>query len=368
MWTGSQILMKTMSIPGRTYITIPTAMVICPSMTRRRSKKYGDLIINFNPFKLHSSVKIDGFAGGSITDNTATGSNASGDLGTPDFFTVEAMFIASLPGLQTTLTTSPVTAYSGGESYPLHSQIQSFFANANLSYQDWLYLALTARNDWSSNLAFTPNISYFYPSAGLSVILSQLLHLPTWISYAKLRGSYAQVGNTVPPYLTYIQNTANSSGQLVFNTNEAFRTLKPEKTHSTELGTEWRFFDNRLNFTFTWYKTNTLNQYFPVSPVVASLVSTGYVNAGNIQNDGIEFTLGYDVIRGRKFDWTTGFNGAMNRNKVLDVDSKDSITTFVLTGNYNNAYQSELVKGGEYGDIYGYTLVKNAAGQDCLQW
>ena len=322
-------------------------------------QKYGDLIVNFNP-KLHSSVKVDGFAGTSITDNTATGWNANGDLATPDFFTV-GNIIASLPGL-TTLTTSPVTAYSAG-NYPLHSQIQSVFANANLSYKDWLYLALTGRNDWSSNLAFTPNISYFYPSAGLSVILSQLLHLPTWISYAKLRGSYAQVGNTVPPYLTFIQNTENSSGQLVFNTAQAFRTLKPEKTHSTELGTEWRFFDNRLNFTFTYYKTNTLNQYFPVSPVVASLLSTGYVNAGNILNDGIEFTVSYNVIRGRKFDWTTGFNGAMNHNKVLDVDSKDSIKTFILTGNYNNAYQSELVKGGEYGDIYGYTLVRDAQGR-----
>jgi TonB-linked SusC/RagA family outer membrane protein len=325
-------------------------------------QKYGDLIVNFNP-KLHSSVKIDGFVGSSITDNTATGSNASGDLGTPDFFTV-GNIIASLPGLPT-LTTSPVTAYSAG-NYPLHSQIQSVFANANLSYKDWLYLALTGRNDWSSNLAFTPNISYFYPSAGLSVILTQLLHLPTWISYAKLRGSYAQVGNTVPPYLTFVQNTANSSGQLVFNTAEAFRTLKPEKTHSTEVGTEWRFFDSRLNFTFTYYKTNTLNQYFNVSPVVASLLSSAYVNAGNIQNDGIEFTVSYDVIRGRKFSWTTGFNGAMNRNKILDVDAKDSITTFDLTGSYNNAYQSELVKGGEYGDIYGYTLQKNAKGQVLL--
>ena len=322
-------------------------------------QKYGDFIVNFNP-KLHTAFKVDGFVGGSITDNTATGLNGGGNLSTPNFFALSNV-IVTLPN-QTTLNTSPITTYQAG-SYPLHSQIQSFFGNANLSYQDWLYLALTARNDWSSNLAFTPNDSYFYPSAGLSVILSQLLHLPTWISYAKVRGSYAQVGNTVPPYLTYIQNTENSSGQLVFNTAEAFRTLKPEKTHSTELGTEWRFFDNRLNFTFTYYKTNTLNQYFPVSPVVASLVSTGYVNAGNIQNDGIEFTVGYDVIRGRKFDWTTSVNGAMNRNKILDVDSKDSITTFVLTGNDNNNYESELTKGGEYGDIYGYTLVKNAAGQ-----
>jgi TonB-linked SusC/RagA family outer membrane protein len=324
-----------------------------------QEQKYGDLIVNFNP-AMHKDFKVDGFVGGSITDQQATGWNASGDLETPNFFTVGNM-IASLAD-QTSVTLNPTTTYQSG-SYPLHSQIQALFANANLSYKDWLYLALTARNDWSSNLAFTPNEAYFYPSAGLSVILSQLLHLPTWISYAKVRGSWAEVGNTVPPYLTQIQNTANSSGQLVFNTAAAFRTLKPEKDHSTELGTEWRFFDSRLNFTFTWYKTNTLNQYFPISPVVASLYSTGYVNAGNIQNDGIEFTLSYNVIRNNRFSWTTGFNGAMNRNKILELDTKDSITTFLLTGNDNNNYESELKKGGQYGDIYGYTLVKNAQGQ-----
>ena len=179
------------------------------------------------------------------------------------------------------------------------------FANVDLSYKDWAYLTLTGRNDWSSNLAFTPNISFFYPSAGLSVILSELLHMPNWVSYGKVRGTFAQVGNTVPPYLTYIENSQNSSGQLVFNTANAFRTLKPEKTNSTELGTDWRFFDSRLTFSFTYYKTNTLNQYFPIQPVTASLYSTGYVNAGNIQNSGIEFTLGYDVIRERRFTWNT---------------------------------------------------------------
>jgi hypothetical protein len=92
-------------------------------------------------------------------------------------------------------------------------------------------------------------------------------------------------------------------------------------------------------------------------------LSTGYVNAGNIQNDGIEFTVGYDVIRDRKFTWSTSINGAMNRSKVIDLDAKDSINTFLLTSNYNNAYQSELVKGGQYGDIYGYTLQKNSKGQ-----
>jgi hypothetical protein len=233
----------------------------------------------------------------------------------------------------------------------------------DLSYKNWLYINGTGRNDWSSNLSFTPNGSFFYPSAGASLILSEILKLPQAIDYAKIRGSFAQVGNTVPPYLTNIQNTQNSSGQLVFNTADAFRTLKPEKTNSWEVGTEWRFLGDKLDFTATLYKSNTKKQYFPISPVTASLYSTGYVNAGNIENKGIEMTVSYNVIRDQHFSWTTMLNGALNRNKILDVDSKDSINTFVLTANGNNSYESHLTKGGQYGDIYGYTVVKNAQGQ-----
>ncbi len=327
-------------------------------------QKYGDAIINFN-VPMHSSFKLNGLVGGSITDNKTTGLYLSGDLSTPDFFT-GGNIIASLPGLSS-VTTSPATQYvpPGGPNspFPVHSQIQSLFGNLDLSYNDWAYLTVTGRNDWSSNLAFTPNESFFYPSVGLSVILSQLLHTPSFINYGKVRGTYAEVGNTVPPYLTLVQNTQNSSGQLVFNTANAFRTLKPEKTKSFEFGTEWRMLNNRLNFSFTYYKTNTRNQYFPIQPVTASLYSTGYVNAGNIQNTGIEFTVGYDVLRDKSFTWNTSVNGAMNRNKIIDVDSRDSINTFLLTQNGNNAYESHITKGGQFGDIYGYTLVRDAQGR-----
>jgi hypothetical protein len=90
------------------------------------------------------------------------------------------------------------------------------------------------------------------------------------------------------------------------------------------------------------------------------------VNAGNIQNSGIEFTLGYDVFRNKDFTWNTSINGAANRNKVIDVDSKDGINSFLLTTNDNNNYESQLTKGGQYGDIYGYSLLRNAQGRVVL--
>ncbi|WP_073405561.1 SusC/RagA family TonB-linked outer membrane protein [Mucilaginibacter sp. OK098] len=321
-------------------------------------QKYGDLIANFT-VPMHSPFKINGLVGGSITDNITRGLSLNGNLSTPDFFT-PGNVIASLGG-----TTSNTTSNTVGIA-PNHSQLQALFGNANFSYQDWLYLTVTGRNDWSSNLAFTPNVSYFYPSVGLSAILNQALNLPKVINYAKVRGTYAEVGNTIPPYLTSVQNTQNAAGQLVFNTAAAFRTLKPERTKSIELGTDLRFLDNRLNFSFTYYKTNTRDQYFPVQPITASLFSTGYVNAGNVQNSGIEFILGYEVVRGKDFTWNTAINGAKNTNKIIDVDSKDGINSFVLTGNGNNNYESHLAVGGSYGDIYGYSLTRDSQGRIVL--
>ena len=321
-------------------------------------QKYGDLIANIT-VPLKGDFKLNGLVGGSITDQTTSGLTVAGDLSTPNFFTA-GNTIASLAGT-TSNTTSNANAILAN-----HSQLQAIFANANLSYKNWAFLTLTGRNDWSSNLSYTPNDSYFYPSAGLSFILTQMFKLPDAISYAKLRGTYAQVGNTVPPYLTNIQNTQNAAGQLQFNTAAAFHTLKPEKTNSFEIGTDMKFINNLITFSFTYYKTNTLNQYFPIAPVVASLVSTGYVNAGNVQNTGIEFTLGADVIKGHAFGWNTSFNGSVNNNKILDVDSKDNINLFYLTGNGNNAYESVIAKGGSYGDIYGYSLKRDAQGRVLL--
>jgi len=327
------------------------------------TQKYGDMLLNFNVPLQHSDFKINGLLGGSITDQQTQGYSFGGNLSTPDFFT-PGNIIAALPGTTTTNTTLNALSTSFAVA-PNHNQLQALFGNLDFSYKSWAYLTVTGRNDWSSNLSYTNNDSYFYPSAGLSIILSQALKLPDAISYAKLRGTFAQVGNTIPPYLTNIQNTQNGGGSLVFNTAAAPNTLKPEKTNSLELGTDLKFFENRLSFSFTYYKTNTLNQYVPVSYSAPSLVSTGYVNAGNVQNNGFEFILGYDVLHGHDFGWNTSFNGAMNRNKIIDVDSKDGINTFFLT-NDGNGYQSELVKGGSYGDIYAPTLVYNAKGQVLL--
>ena len=324
------------------------------------TQKYGDIIASVNA-PAFSGFKINGLVGTSITDaNTVgltVGPDASGN------YAGNGLYLPNIFISQNLVTSSSSIVGSNAITLPNnHNQIQSVFASIDASYKEWIYLTLTGRNDWSSNLAFTPNDSYFYPSVGLSLILSQVLKLPTYISYLKVRGTYAQVGNTVQQYAT-LPLTNFSSGGTSLNTTAPFPTLKPEKTKSTELGADFRFLDNRLSFNFTWYKSNTFNQFIQVAPSFTTTFAKGYVNAGNIQNDGIEFMLGYDAVRARSFTWNTAFNGSANKNKVLDVDSQNGINQFIVTGNANNSYESILAKGGSYGDIYGVTVQKDASGR-----
>ncbi|MGN7822612.1 SusC/RagA family TonB-linked outer membrane protein [Chitinophaga varians] len=308
---------------------------------------YGDLILNLN--RNIGNFKLNALLGTSINDTRTKGMNADsylGDLYVANFFTLQNMTTGSL------IQTVPEN----------HSQLQAAFGNVNLSYKDLVFLDLSGRNDWSSNLAFTGNGSYFYPSAGLSFMLHQLFNMPEPVSYAKLRGSYAVVGNTVPWYVT---NPLNRLGQVggtfLFNNQAPFKELKPEKTKSLEIGTEWRFLNNRLNFDFTYYKTNTTNQYFQIAVPPGTGYSFRFINAGNIQNSGIEVVLGYNVIQSGKFTWNTTLNYSKNKNEVIEL--ADNIDQFILTPAGSNTFASIMAKGGSYGDIYGKTLKRDESGR-----
>jgi len=133
------------------------------------------------------------------------------------------------------------------------------------------------------------------------------------------------------------------------------------------VGADLRLIQDRLTVSFTYYKTNTHNQFIQVTPSYSTTFATGYVNAGNIQNKGIEFMVGYDVVKMKHFTWNTSFNGSSNNNKIIDVDSRDGINTLILTASANNNYESVLSTGGSYGDIWGQTLVRNSKGQIEMQ-
>ncbi|MCO5241099.1 MAG: SusC/RagA family TonB-linked outer membrane protein [Chitinophagaceae bacterium] len=302
---------------------------------------YGDALLNMN--KKFNDIQLNVTLGSSITDSRNSGESlASNDMYIPNVFTIPNM--------------SKGQNTSFGEISEQHQQLQAVFGNINLSYKDWLYFDITGRNDWSSNLSFTPNGSYFYPSGGLSVLLDQLLNLPQFVNMLKVRGSYAVVGNTVPVYVTNPLNYLTSTGDISFNNTAPFTDLKPEKNRSLELGAEFKLLQGRFGGDVTWYKSNSINQFFPVIVPPGTGYSKRFINGGDIQNSGIEVTLAFSPIVEKNFSWVTGINFA--RNKSLIKKLAPEVSQFVITDDINN-YSSILKVGGRYGDIYAPILKRD---------
>jgi len=319
------------------------------------TQMYGDFIANFK-VPLKGDFKIDGLVGASITDDNTVGTAYGAGLGLsiPNVFTEQNVV----------LSTGASSANSNAATLPNnHNQVQSIFGSVNFSYKNWAYLTVTERNDWSSTLSFTPNDSYSYPSVGLSVILNEALKLPDVISYAKVRGSYAEVATPVTQYITNPINYLAGGGSVTFNSVEPNPLLKPTDTKSKEAGLDVRLFNNRLSYSFTWYKSNSYNQFIQYTPGQSTGYTTGYLNAGNIQNTGVEMHLGYDIIKSSDFSWNTNLNYSFNKNKIIELNPAAPNTPVIITDFGNNAYRSALVTGGQFGDIYGYKFVRSATGQ-----
>lgn len=312
-----------------------------------QEQKYADALLLLN-IPTPKAFALNGILGASITDGSRDGTAIGPGLGLimPDVFTAQNIAASS--------SVNPVSTYPEN-----HNQLQSVFGSFEGSYGGWLHVNLTGRNDWSSNLSFTSNLSYFYPSAGVSVILTDVLQLPPKISYLKLRANYAEVGNTVPQYATNPINYFDNTGSVILSTVAPFETLKPERTKTYEIGTDFRLLMNQLTVTFNYYRSNTYNQFIRVLPSVATGYSVAYVNAGNVQNKGVELSVGLTPLDRSRFRWATSLNIASNVNTIIDVDSKNGIDKYLLTTNDNTSYQSVLAKGGAYGDIFGITLMRD---------
>jgi len=246
-------------------------------------------------------------------------------------------------------------------------EVQSVFGAANIGYKNMLYLDITGRNDWSSTLARTASPSFFYPSVGLTGVLSEMFEMPEAISFAKVRASYAEVGKDLPAYAT------NPLGRIVGGVVQppAFRfvegdVLEPEKQKSFEIGTEWRFFNNRLGFDFTYYNSSTTNQIFIVNaPDDPSGTSKIIVNAGEITNTGLEIVLNAKPILNDNFNWNTAVNFAQNKNEVVSLytdPQSGGQEPFIITDAGVNGYGYQLVVGEDFGSITGSSVMRDANG------
>ena len=245
-------------------------------------------------------------------------------------------------------------------------QLQSVFGTAQVGYQDKVFLDLTARNDWASTLAYTSHekSGFFYPSAGLSFLIDKWIQLPEWISFAKLRGTYSKVGNDIPQFITNSVSHITAGGEA--NDAAPFKEMEPEMTHSVEVGTEWRFFQSRLGFNLTYYRTNTHNQFFKLPALAGDMYAYRYVNAGDIQNRGWELTVDATPVLTPDFTWKTSLNFSSNRNKIKELHEELKELVYGPSS-FSSSYAMKLVKGGSIGDIYGKAFVRDAEGNIVYQ-
>jgi hypothetical protein len=246
------------------------------------------------------------------------------------------------------------------------------YANASLGYKRFLYLDITGRNDWSSTLP-AENNSYFYPSVGASFVFSELTHI-SWLSYGKLRASWSETANDIPPY------AANSTRPLVTDNFNGFATavipstsnntgLKPEKTTSQEVGAELFFLNRRISLDITFYNEDSKDVVFPVQ----QSASTGYVyktyNAAELTNKGIELALSGSVIKSQSgFEWGLGVNYAKNDNLVkklfTDENGKETESLNIQNAPFSVFFQA--IPGESYGQIVGYDYAYDGNGNHII--
>lgn len=246
------------------------------------------------------------------------------------------------------------------------------YGDLMLNYDEMVFLNITARNDWTSTLPIGNN-SFFYPSVNLGFVFTEAVEAPDFITFGKLRASWAQVGKDTDPYL--IGQTYSSpsiyplNGQVGFTRFDRFGdlALKPEETTAIEIGTDLRFFENRLGLDLTWYKSNSKDQIIPVPVSETAGFSTFVTNAGEIENKGVEFILRGTPIRNEDFRWDVSLNAAYNQNEVVSIrEGIDEIVVGSQFGYAGSSVTMKLIEGEAYGNIFGRSYQRYGADENSI--
>lgn len=243
-----------------------------------------------------------------------------------------------------------------------HTELQSAFATVNLGFRNYLFLDITARNDWSSTLPVDNN-SYFYPSVSLGFVVTEALGMSSpIISYAKLRASYAEVGGSADAYaLKGIYDASDpfrGKPSLSYTNTLPPPGLEPQKKKSIEAGIDLKFLSNRIRLDATYYKENTINQIMNISISRMSGFNNQTINAGNIQNQGVEVTFGVTPVQISDFRWDIMVNWATNKNKVIELT--EGIDDLYL---YNASWGTRVYArvGEPYGQLMANDIVRENA-------
>ena len=242
----------------------------------------------------------------------------------------------------------------------------AIFASAELSWKDMLYLSLTGRNDWSSLLVNAKEPSFFYPSVGLSAIVSKMVTLPKAISFMKVRSSFTEVGSPIPDrYRGVTRGTITYpivDGIPSIRTILPFYDFKAERTRSYELGLDLRMFNSKLNLDLTWYHSNTYNQTFLAELSATSPYTGMYIQAGDIANSGVEMSLAYnDHIGGVDFESRLIYSRNVNKVKKLVHNYNTGIDGKIINFTETSAGGGYIREGDRMGDVYITKVLKRDA-------
>jgi TonB-linked SusC/RagA family outer membrane protein len=238
------------------------------------------------------------------------------------------------------------------------SRLNSVYGSLQVGFRNAVFLDMTGRTDWSSTLPAP--YRYFYPSIGLSAVLSDLIAMPSWVSFGKIRGAYTQVGNGAAMYRTRQTNgfiTELGQGVMYASDVRLPDRLKPEQTGSWEVGLEARFLEHRIGFDLAYYHSNSYNFLMGASVPVASGYTSQYINAGNIENRGVELQINAHPVLSEDFEWVTTLNFARNINKIIEITPYDNRMNI-----YSGQYGAITMREGEaHGELFGYVWKKDEA-------
>ncbi|WP_299318459.1 SusC/RagA family TonB-linked outer membrane protein [uncultured Maribacter sp.] len=317
-----------------------------------------DFLLNYsNQF---NDFKVDISLGGNRLDQKAFTSQAqTTSLAQPGIFRLSN-------------AASPIEVFE----FESNKRINSFYSLAKFGYKDYLFLDVTGRNDWSSALA-TPfsvdNTSFFYPSVSSSFILSEVVDLPKAISFAKLRASWAQVGNDTNPYQTtgaFVAQTPFNGQPTFSNSNTiANANLQPELTSSFEVGADVRLFGDQVRFDVSYYNALTKDQIISLPIGISSGYTQQVVNGGEVRSKGVEIILGISPVISQNLKWNSTLNFSTNKSTVESLPQDEGRLTLAYSRIYDSQNQTVFLQaeeGGRVGDLYGTGYLKNENGDFIL--
>ena len=304
---------------------------------------YAEALLNINKYFCDDKLSLTATLGTSLEDVNYAQDMYGGKL-------------ASVANLYTYGNVNQSTAESSQSGY--HKQKQAIFLNAQLGYRSMVYLDVTGRNDWTSTLRGSDTRSFFYPTVGLSGIVTEILGMNSKVlPYWKVRVSYSEVGNEPEPFLT-IPTYELASGTPVTQTRMPNTNLEPERTKSWEVGTNLYLFDSRLKIDATYYYSKTYNQFFEPALSSSSGYSSVILNSGRVDNEGVELSARYTDDYG-PVRWSTYFTYSTNRNEIVELltswknpNTGEIVSLDEMEVGGTGGVKNILKKGGSMGDIY----------------